>query len=135
MSPLRESESMKTKTLIGLVAITVMLGWQVRAQKDQAPSPYCVVNGKIYDFNKNPLWQSMDGDIVKVLTNGIVVETFTVKTNQQAVVVRRLKENSYMTTDESKKYHDVTEMVDVGTEKVPGRKIIIRNYPLEESPA
>jgi hypothetical protein len=40
-----------------------------------------------------------------------------------------------MTTDESKKYHDVTEMVDVGTEKVPGRKIIIRNYPLEESPA
>ena len=40
-----------------------------------------------------------------------------------------------MTTDESKKYHDVTEMVDVGTEKVLGRKIIILHYPIEENPA
>ena len=122
MSQIREGENMKIKTSIILAAIAI--GWNVGAQTDQAPSPYWVVNGQIYDINKSSLWQKMDGDIVKVLTNGIVVETFTVETKQQAVVVRRLKENSYMTTDESKKYHDVTEMVDVGTEKIPGRKIM-----------
>jgi hypothetical protein len=130
---LREGETMKIKTLIVLAAI--VCDWHAGAQTDQAPSPYWVVNGQIYNINNSQLWKKMDGDIVKILTNGIVVETFTVETKQQAVVVRRLKANSYMTTDESKKYHDVTEMVDVGTEKVPGRKIIIRNYPLEESPA
>ena len=113
----------------------VALGWHAGAQTDQAPSPYWVVKGQVYDINKSALWTRFDGTILKVLTNGLVVETFTVVTNQQAVVVRRLKANSYMTTDESKKYHDVTEMVDVGKEKVSGRKIVIRNFPANENPA
>lgn len=75
------------------------------------------------------------GDILNVSKNRIVLSTFTIEKKQQAVVVRRLKANSYMTTDESKKYHDVTEMVDVGEEKVPGRKIILRNYPTNLDPA
>jgi hypothetical protein len=133
ITQLREGEFMKIKTLI--VLVTIAFGLHAGAQTDQASSPYWAVNGKIYDINKSSLWQKMGGDIVRVLTNGIVVQTFTVETKQQAVVVRRLKANSYMTTDESKKYHDVTEMVDVGKEKVPGRKIIIQNYPVEENPA
>lgn len=133
MSRLLEGESMKIKNLIVLAAIAI--GWNVGAQTDQAPSPYWVVKGQVYDINKSSLWKRFDGTILKVLTNGLVVETFTVETKQQAVVVRRLKANSYMTTDESKKYHDVTEMVDVGTEKVLGRKIIIQNYPVKENPA
>jgi hypothetical protein len=129
---LREGESMKSKTFIGFVATAVMLGWQVGAQTDQAPSPYWVVNGQIYDINKSSLWVKMDGDIVKILTNGIVVETFTVETKQQAVVEQHATQGAFGFTG---RYHSETKMVDVGTEKVPGRKIIIRNYPVEENPA
>ena len=126
MSRLLEGESMKIKNLIVLAAIAI--GWNVGAQTDKVPSPYWVVNGQIYDINKSSLWQEIDCTIVKNLTNGIVVETFTVVTNQQAVVVRRLNGNA-------SGYYDKTEMVDVGTEKVPGKKIIIRNYPVEEDSA
>jgi hypothetical protein len=131
----RKRRIMKTKIIAVLVTVAASLGWQAAAQTAQASSPYWVVKGQVYDINKSSLWTRFDGTILKVLTNGLVVETFTVETKQQAVVVRRLKANSYMTTDESKKYHDVTEMVDVGTKRVPGKKIIIRNYPTDESPA
>jgi hypothetical protein len=90
-----------------------------------------VVKGQIYDITKSSLWTRFDGTILKVLTNGLVVETFTVETKQQAVVVRRLNQNYGNST----RYHDETQMVDVGTEKVPGRKIIIQNYPDAENPA
>jgi hypothetical protein len=119
---------MKTKVVLVLIAITATFGWNVEAQLR-------VVSGQIYNIYQSVLWKSMDGDVLKVLTNGLVLSTFTIEKKQQAVVVRRLKANSYMTTDESKKYHDVTEMVDVGEEKVPGRKIILRNYPTNLDPA
>ena len=114
-----------------LVEAFALLGWHADAQTDQAPSPYWVVKGQVYDINKSSLWTRFDGTILNVLSNGLVVETFTVETKQQAVVVRRLNQNYGNST----RYHDETQMVDVGTEKVSGRKIIIRNYPLEESPA
>ena len=132
MSLLREGESMKSKTLIGFVVTAVMLGWQVGAQTDQAPSPYWVVNGQIYNIYKSALWRQMDGDIVKVLTNQIVVETFTVETKQQAVVEQHATQGAFGFTG---RYHSETKLVDVGEEKVPGKKIIIRNYPDEENPA
>ena len=112
---------MKVAKICFLATVATLLGWHAEAQTDQAPSPYCVVNGQIYDFYKSPLWRKMDGDIIKILTNEIVVETFTVKTKQQAVVVSRLNQNYGNST----RYHDETQMVDVGEEKVPGKKIMI----------
>jgi hypothetical protein len=117
--------------VIIMVAAFALFGWHAEAQTDQAPSPYWVVNGQIYDINKSQLWVKMDGDIVKILTNEIVVETFVIETKQQAVVVSRLNQNYGNST----RYHDETQMVDVGKEKVPGKTIIIRNCPVEENPA
>lgn len=123
---------MKSKTLIGFVATAVMLGWQVRAQTNQALSPYRVVNGQIYNIYESPFWIQMNGDIVKVLTNEIVAETFTTRTKQQAVVEQHPTQGLYGFTG---RYHSETKLVDVGQEKVPGKKIIIRDYPDEENPA
>lgn len=138
MSRLLEGENMKIKTLIALAAIA--FGWRAGAQTYQAPSLYRVVNGKIYDINKSSmwpnkssLWQNMEGDIVKVLTNGIVVETFTVATKQQAVVEKHATYGGF--TLKRIGYHDETKLVTVGAEKVPGRKIIIQNYPVKGNPA
>ena len=122
---------MRLKILVALIAIGAAFSWQAEAQTGKAPSPYWVVNGRVYDINKSPLWTQFDGTILKFLTNGLVVETFTVETKQQAVVVRRLNQNYGNST----RYHDEANLVDVGTEKVRGRKMIIRNYPIEENPA
>jgi hypothetical protein len=81
---------MKVTKMCFLVAVAALLGWHAGAQTDLAPSPYCVVNGQIYDFYKSPLWRKMDGDIIKILTNGIVVETFTVRTKQQRAAQKAL---------------------------------------------
>ncbi len=113
-----------------LVAVAALLGWHAGAQTDNTQSPYWVVNGQIYDVSKSQLWEKMDGDIIKVLTNGIVVETFTVETKQQAVVEEHPTQGAFGFTG---RYHSETKMVDVGKEKVPGKTIIIRNCPIEEN--
>ena len=123
---------MKVTKMCFLVAVAALLGWHAGAQTDLAPSPYCVVNGQIYNFYKSPLWRRMDGDIVKVLTNGIVVETFTTETKQQAVVEQHATQGAFGFTG---RYHSETKLLDVGEEKVPGKKIMILNYPDEENPA
>ena len=123
---------MKVTKMCFLAAIAALIGWNAGAQTDKAPPSYWVVNGKIYDVNNSQLWVRMDGDIVKVLTNGIVVSTFTVETKQQAVVEQHATQGAFGFTG---RYHSETKMVDVGKEKVPGKKIIIRNYPVEENPA
>ena len=125
---------MKRKIIIFMLLVEAfaLLGWHADAQTGQAPSPYWVVQGQVYDINKSSLWAKMDGDIIKLLTNGIVVETFTIVTKQQAVVEQHATQGAFGFTG---RYHSETKMVDVGTEKVSGRKIIIRNYPVEENPA
>ena len=123
---------MKIAKICFLAVIAAFLGWHASAQTDQAPSPYWVVNGQIYDTYKSSLWRRMDGDIVKVLTNGIVVETFTVETKQQAVVEQHATQGAFGFTG---RYHSETKLVDVGEEKVPGKKIMILNYPDQENPA
>lgn len=74
---------MKVTNFFFLAALTATLGWHAGAQTEQSPPQYRVVSGQIYDINKSPLWQRMAGDILKVLTNEIVVETFTIRTNQR----------------------------------------------------
>jgi hypothetical protein len=123
---------MKTKNIAVLVVALTFFSWHAGAQKYYAPPCYSAVNGKVYDVNNSQLWVIMDGNIVKILTNEIVVQTFTIEKKQQAVVVRRQNQSAY---GYSNKYHDETKMVDVGTEKVLGRKIIIKNYPIEENTA
>lgn len=125
-------KTMKVTKMCFLVTVAALLGWHAGAQTDLAPSPYCVVNGQIYDFYKSPLWRKMDGDIIKILTNGIVVETFTVRTKQQAVVEQHATQGAFGFTG---RYHSETKLLDVGEEKVPGKKIMILNYPDEENPA
>jgi len=97
-------------------------------------APFRTVDKKTYS-TLDSKWETFQGDCVKVMPEEIIISTFSFKPKQQAVVVRRLKANSYMTTDESKKYHEVTEMVNVGKEKVEGPKIILRNYPALLFPA
>jgi hypothetical protein len=131
MALLHEGDFMKIKIITVILALA--FSWQAGAQTDEAQSPYWVVNGQIYDITKSSLWEKMDGDIVKILTNGIVVETFTVETKQQAVVEQHPTFAPF--GGFTGRYHSETKLVDVGTEKVPGRKIIIQNYPLAENPA
>ena len=76
---------MKSKILIALVAIAAAFSWEAEAQREKAPSSYWVVNGQIYDIHKSSLWGKIAGNIVKILPNGIVVETFTIEPVYQAV--------------------------------------------------
>ena len=109
-----------------------LIGWSTGARSIAVSNPLRAVDGQIYNIEKSVLWKSLDGDIVKVLTNGIVVRTFTVEAKQQAVVERRA---TFAMGSPTGGFHDETKLVNVGTQKVPSKKIIIQNYPDENNPA
>jgi hypothetical protein len=101
---------MKTDIVLVLTAITATICWNTVAQIYDVPVSLRVVNGQIYNVYKSVLWKSMDGNIVKISTNGIVVQTFTLETKQQAVVVRK---PTYASGLKPVGYHDETQMVNV----------------------
>src|ERR1035437_7739479 len=99
------------------------------------PDSLRVVNGQVHDLNdtghRDASWKYMSGDIFKVSTNQIVISTFTVEPVYGAST-RSIPTRNYLGQVISSR--TVPTQVQVGTEKVPDKKFILRNYPESLSP-
>jgi hypothetical protein len=139
---------MKVRSFVSTIGLAIILACGAGAQTSvvpgsdagfiRAPDWLRDVNGQLYDINKDDSWKSMDGDILKVSTKGIIVSTFTMEPIYQAATVteRMHPERDYLhASDARNDEHLVATKVQVGEKKVPGSKIILRNYPANLSPA
>jgi hypothetical protein len=126
----------KTKATIFLVAIAALTGWQVGAQTNEAPfvrtnwvtaAPFFrEVNHQLYNTQRSILWKDLQGDILSVSPNWIVISTFTMKPIYQAATTSREVDNYW---GGIAGYRNVTTQVHVGDEKMPGQTILLKNYP------
>ena len=130
---------MKLKPSIILAAVVATFGWRVLAQPwIAAPDNLRDVKGQLYDINQNVLWKTMDGDLLKVSTNRIVLSTFTIEPIYQvATITERMHPGrDYLHASDAKNdEHLVAKKVQVGDKKVPDKKIILLNYPANLYPA
>ena len=99
------------------------------------PDSLRVVNGQLYDLNdtdhRDASWKFLEGDVEKVFTNRIVISTFTWNTIYGAST-RSIQTRNYLGHVVGSR--TVPTQVQVGTEKAPGKKFILRNYPENLSP-
>ncbi|HUZ06562.1 MAG TPA: hypothetical protein VMV89_03655 [Candidatus Paceibacterota bacterium] len=133
---------MKSANLILLAAIVALAGWRADAQTNVAPvirtnlvtaaENFREVNGKLYNSGRSVLWKNYQGECLKVLTNGILVQTFTIEPVFEATTTSRPIEN-YMGGITG--YRQVPTTVQTGTKEVPSLKFFLRNYPANKNPA
>ena len=90
------------------------------------------VNGTTYNTERSVLWTNITADCTKVLPNGLVARMFTVKPVYELGVGSRPTHN-YLGGVTG--YRTVTTQVKTGEEKVPGKKIYLRNYPHQQTAA
>jgi hypothetical protein len=144
----RERQTMKLKIQIIFTAIVATFGWRVLAQTNvapviltnliRAPDSLRDVNGRLYDINESVLWKTMDGDFLKISTKRIVLSTFTMEPIYQATTVteRMHPDRDYLHASDARNDERlVAKKVQVGDKKVPGKKIILLNYPANLYPA
>jgi hypothetical protein len=127
---------MKAKLLIGIALFVVMFGWRSDAQTDVAPTistnwitaaeNFREVNGQLYNTERSVLWTGFQGECLEVLTNAIAISTFTIEPIYQAATTTEYVPTGEFSPD---KPVLVATKVQVGEKKVPGRKIILHNYP------
>src|SRR5438128_9022900 len=89
-----------------------------RVAKPHAPTAR-LVDGKQYDPSTNPLWEGFEGEILKVLTNGVVLQRIEVRqvyARRRATAAQRIGAYAPEPTPIE--------------ERVPGKKVFVRNYPL-----
>ena len=139
---------MNAKFLILLTAVAATFGWHVGAQPNATPvnrtnliavpEGFREVNGQLYNAESNALWTNFQGECLKVLANGVAISTFTMEPIYQATTVteRMHPDRDYLHASDAKNdEHLVAKTIQVGEKKVPGRKIVLRNYPAELYPA
>jgi hypothetical protein len=127
---------MNLKTLIPLIVIVALAGWQVKAQTNlasviltnwlTAASSFREVNGQLYNTESSILWTNFQGECLKVLTNDLAISTFTMEPVYQAGTTTRFVPGFPRLPG---RHEIVPVKVLVAENKVPGRKIILRNYP------
>lgn len=88
------------------------------------------VGGQLYNTEKSVLWMPFEGDCVKVLTNGVIIQKFTMKQVYETIRPRVTANQSIGA------YSGASAPVRrvVSEEKVPGQKVFIRNYPKSRAP-
>jgi hypothetical protein len=109
-----------------ILVLIVTFGWRIGAQTYTPSVSLRVVDGQIYNVYQSVLWKSMDGDVLKVLTNGVLLSTFTMEPIYQAVATTQYRER--MMGFEPARPVLVSKQVKVGDKKVTGKKIILHNY-------
>lgn len=121
---------------IGILAISST------AQPVETPEPLWVVNGQIYNVYKSQLWHEMDGKIEKIQSDSVLVQTYKIEAITQSFdeIHRSIgmvdpAGGYHYEIGPDGIYHYETKTVDVGTKEVPGRNIVIRNYPANDGPA
>jgi len=133
---------MKLKTFAALASLTGIFIFQSEAQSNLSPViatnwvtavPYFrEVNGQLYNTERSVLWTNFQGDILKVLTDEIVVSTFTMEPVYKTEPVKiPIYNNLGVTTG----YRLVRTQVQTGEKKVRGRKIVLSHYPANLAPA
>ncbi len=125
--------------ILGFVAVVFQTAAQtnnvevvVKTNIVSAVDWYRDVDGKLYNTQRSVLWKDFQGDILKVSTNGLVIQVFTMKPVLESST-RSIASHNYM--GQVTGYRTVPTTVQVDTEKVPGQKFILRNYPVQLSAA
>jgi hypothetical protein len=107
---------------------------EIKAQMSEAGKAvplFKEVNGKIYSV-EDALWKDFQGDCLKVSSKEIIISTFTMEPVYQMGTTTRFVPG----VPGAPGRHEVdSKKFIVGENKVPGRKIILRNYPAELFPA
>jgi hypothetical protein len=136
---------MKLRASISTIGIAVILGCGAGAQTSvgpgsaagfiRAPDSLRVVKGQLYDLNdtehRDASWKFLHGDVVKVFTNRIIIATST-EIPIYGASTRSIQTRNYLGHVTGSRI--VPTQVQVGTEKVPGKKFILLNYPENLSP-
>lgn len=126
---------MKMRSFFTTIGLAIVLGVDAGAQTKVVPDSLRVVNGRLYDLNdtehRDASWKFLDGDVAKVFTNRIVISTFTWNAIYGAST-RSIQTRNYLGHVVGSR--TVPTQVQVGTEKVPGKRFILRNYPKDLSP-
>ena len=123
---------MNANFLTILTAVAATFGLQVLAQTSVAPDSLRIVNGQLYNINQSALWRNLQGDILNVSTKGVILSLYNMKPIYEAATTSRETHNYWGGISG---YRSVATQVEVGKEKVPYRKIILRNYPANLQPA
>jgi len=133
--------TMNIAIMVGVAAVAV-LDCQVKAQTNVTPTirtnfitaaqSFREVNGKLYNSERSILWTNFQGECLKVLTNGLVISTFTMEPVYQMGTTTRFIPG---VPGAPGRHEIVPEKVQVGENKVLGRKIILQNYPAGLFPA
>lgn len=127
---------MKFKILASLIAIRMTFGWQVEAQTNVATIVttnwltsvpyYREVNGQLYNTDRSTLWKDFQADVMDVSTNGLLLQTFTMKPVYEASTTS-IPTHDFMGSITG--YRTVPTTVQVATQKIPDLKFFLRNYP------
>jgi hypothetical protein len=132
---------MKSANMIfSFAAIFALAGWQADAQTNVAPvirtnliiaaESFREVNGKLYNTERSILWTNFQGECLKVLPNGLLVQTFTTEPVYEATTTSVATHN-YMGGITG--YRQVPTTVQTGTKEVPSLKLFLRNYPANKN--
>lgn len=133
---------MKPANLIFFAAIVALAGLRADAQTNLAPvirtnfitaaKSFREVNGKLYNSERSILWTNFQGECLKVSASGLAISTFTMEPVYQMGTTTRFVPG----VPGAPGRHEVdSKKFIVGENKVPGRKIVLRNYPAELFPA
>ena len=133
---------MYKKIMAVLALIMVAFGWRVEAQANLVPvirtnlitaaPSFREVNGKLYNSERSVLWTNFQGECLKVLPNGILIQTFTTEPVYEAST-RSIDSHNYLGQVTSSRIVPTT--VQTGTKEVPSLKFFLCNYPTNKNPA
>jgi hypothetical protein len=108
-----------TKAIIAFVLTVLIIGIQIEAQTNITPiistnfvtanSSFREVNGQLYNINRSLRWDDVGGDVLEVLTNGIVLQKYD-------RVPAAYGANEY------------GQRIVTAYDKIPGLKLVVQNY-------
>ena len=135
-APISRTMATTIKILASFIAIELSLIPRVEAQTNVAPVVttnlvtavpyYREVNGKLYNTEWSTLWKDFQAEVLTTSTNGLLVQTFTLKPIYQASTTS-IPTHDYL--GQIIGYRTVPTKVQVDTEKIPDLKFFVRNYP------
>jgi hypothetical protein len=103
----------------------------IRSNWIAAAGNFREVNGQLYNTERSVLWRSFNGKCLQVLTNGILIQTYTNEQTFETVTISRsvpdLMRGGVRTVTSPEK-------IPTDIKQVPEMKLILQNYPTNPKP-
>ncbi|MGN6556300.1 MAG: hypothetical protein ACTHLW_21525 [Verrucomicrobiota bacterium] len=121
---------MKSLTFLftGCLALGALIAQAEQTNWITAAPNFREVDGKLYNVDRSSHFSTFSGDCLKVLSNAVLVQTFTLKPIYQAATrteIRNDTVNSFRANVPYKQH--------VGDEKELGPIVVIENYPVSKT--